>query len=91
MQLHVLHGAPFGDLPRECLPQGPRKGNANYAIKCTDASGDAIAFVQVHLANRKFWIKKAVGGLKASPSVSWAKHGGLQAAWDFAKQLSGWQ
>jgi hypothetical protein len=77
------------DLPAACHPQVPRVGKASYTVKSVLA-GIVTAAVEVHLNNRKFYIKFGmVGPNKISPSVAWAKTGGVQPAWDRVVELVG--
>ena len=80
------------DLPWECLPQGPRRGAANYTIKDPGGprSDGRLAIVQVHLTKAGFYVK--AGNLTdLSPTVKWSKHGGVKNAWlHVVRMVGGW-
>ncbi len=67
-------------MPREALPDGPRKGKTSY----TKRSG--VNTIEVDIAKKKFFIKKPK---VEKPSVSWGKYESIAAAWRAATNLVG--
>jgi hypothetical protein len=81
-------------LPSVCLPaEGVSlKGKSNYTLY--DGAGRAV---QVHLANRIFFITKTEGSvvwdrkLLGSPQVSWSAAGSIDEVWDMVVvKIGGW-
>lgn len=81
-------------IPADCLPQGVRKGRYNYTIKspfCTE--GGVPCVVEVQLANKAFYVKKASPEFVASgasPTIKWSKFANVEEAWTLTKASIGW-
>ena len=76
------------DMPKDALPQAPRKGKLNYTVYARGLEGPRI---EVQLKNKCFYLKKSGGDpIKGSKVVSWAKLGSIALAWDEATKRTAW-
>ena len=53
------------------------------------AFANTAQVVETLLKNRAFVVKKPMGGGPGSGQLSWAKNGGVDNAWNLAKQKAG--
>ena len=77
------HAAVLSELPAAALPQTEKHGELSYTLHAWDGS----ATLEVLLARRSFYLKKAAPGLSlegVSRFVSWANHDSVTEAWESA-------
>jgi len=90
----TLSMSDFTDLPAECLPQEgvPRRGKCNYTIYSYNSVGNTECSIQVRLRPKAcFYIVKSAKELVCSRTVSWNRFASVQKAWEFAREVTGWQ
>jgi hypothetical protein len=76
------------DMPKDALPQGPRRGKLNYTVYARGLDGPRI---EVQLKNKCFYLKKSGSGPVEGPKVvSWSKLGSIAVAWDEATERTAW-
>ena len=76
-------------VPQECKPQKARTGKFNYTIKSA-SNGSYYCVVEVQLANKQFYVKKAKPEFKMSATIKWNKFDSTEAAWIHVKQAIEW-
>ena len=73
-------------VPAEAFPHDEPKGSANYTVRAQNG-----ASIQVFMKKMAFYVQHSIdASASTSRTVSWKKHGGVEAAWEVAKSIAKW-
>ena len=88
------HLETFLRLPAEALPQGISHGKHNYTLRgIKDGAPDLMSKIriEVHMADRRFYVKSNSSGDKpVLPGITWQSAGSIAQAWELAKAKAEW-
>ena len=76
-------------MPLDAKPTWPRKGKLSYTVYDSEAKDGASVEIQLS-PKGAFYLKKGRVPLPKQRQYSWSKCGGIQQAWNTAKQLTAW-